>query len=50
MSGVPVTQLIGQRLEPSLSLALLTLVFTLVVAIPLGVLAAWRQGRLLTGR
>ena len=47
MSGVPVTQLIGQRLEPSLSLALLTLVFTLVVAIPLGVLAAWRQGRLL---
>lgn len=47
MSGVPVTQLIGQRLEPSLSLALLTLVFTLIVAIPLGVLAAWRQGRLL---
>ncbi len=47
MSGVPVTQLIGQRLEPSLSLAVLTLVFTLIVAIPLGVLAAWRQGRLL---
>jgi len=47
MSGVPVRQLIGQRLEPSLSLALLTLVFTLIVAIPLGILAAWRQGRLL---
>ncbi|MGB3436437.1 ABC transporter permease [Achromobacter sp.] len=47
MSGVPVTKLIGQRLEPSLSLAVLTLVFTLIVAIPLGVLAAWRQGRLL---
>ena len=47
MSGVPVTQLIGQRLEPSLSLAVLTLVFTLIVAIPLGILAAWRQGKLL---
>ncbi|WMD20088.1 ABC transporter permease [Achromobacter seleniivolatilans] len=47
MSGVPVTTLISQRLEPSLSLAVLTLVFTLLVAIPLGVLAAWRQGRLL---
>ncbi|WP_447921814.1 ABC transporter permease [Achromobacter aegrifaciens] len=47
MSGVPVTKLIAQRLEPSLSLAVLTLVFTLIVAIPLGVLAAWRQGKLL---
>ncbi len=47
MSGVPVTKLIGQRLEPSLSLAVLTLMFTLIVAIPLGVLAAWRQGKLL---
>ena len=40
MSGVPVTKLIAQRLEPSLSLAVLTLLFTLVVAIPLGILAA----------
>jgi len=47
MSGVPVTKLIAQRLEPSLSLAVLTLLFTLVVAIPLGILAAWRQGKLL---
>jgi len=47
MSGVPVTRLIGQRLEPSLSLAVLTLAVTLLVAIPLGVLAAWRRGGLL---
>ncbi|OZI38802.1 peptide ABC transporter [Bordetella genomosp. 5] len=47
MSGVPVTKLIAQRLEPSLSLAVITLVFTLLVAIPLGVLAAWRRGKLL---
>lgn len=44
MSGVPVTKLIAQRLEPSMSLAVLTLLFTLIVAIPLGILAAWRQG------
>lgn len=47
MSGVPVAQLIARRLEPTLSLGALTLAFTLAVAIPLGVLAAWRQGRLL---
>lgn len=47
MSGVPVSQLIGQRMEPSLSVAVLTLLFTLIVAIPLGILAAWKQGRLL---
>ncbi|OZI71733.1 ABC transporter permease [Bordetella genomosp. 12] len=47
MSGVPVRQLIGQRLEPSLSLAVITLILTLIIAIPLGVLAAWRRGKLL---
>lgn len=47
MSGVPVTTLISQRLEPSLSLATFTLLFTLIVAIPLGIVAAWRQGKLL---
>ncbi|MDM0045193.1 ABC transporter permease [Variovorax dokdonensis] len=41
---IPVTQLIAQRIEPTVSLAALTLVFTLVLAIPLGVLAAWRHG------
>ncbi|SAI69800.1 ABC transporter permease [Bordetella ansorpii] len=47
MSGTPVSQLIARRLEPTLGLAALTLAVTLAVAIPLGVLAAWRQGRLL---
>jgi peptide/nickel transport system permease protein len=36
--------MIGQRLEPTLSLMLLTMVIALLVAIPLGVLAASRQG------
>jgi peptide/nickel transport system permease protein len=39
-----VTQLIGQRLEPTMALATLTILFAVVVSIPLGVLAAWRFG------
>ena len=39
-----VTQLIGQRLEPTFALATLTIVFAIVIAIPLGVVAAWRFG------
>jgi peptide/nickel transport system permease protein len=41
---IPVSTLISQRIEPTVSLAALTLVFTLVLAIPLGVVAAWRHG------
>ena len=41
---LPVTHLIGQRLEPTLSLLLLTLAIAVVVAVPLGVVAAWRHG------
>jgi peptide/nickel transport system permease protein len=41
---VPVTQLLGQRLEPTLSIAVLTMALTLVVAVPLGTLAAYRAG------
>jgi len=39
-----VTQLIGQRLEPTFALATLTIVFAIIIAIPLGVVAAWRFG------
>jgi len=39
-----VTQLIGQRLEPTFALATLTIFFAIVVSIPLGVVAAWRFG------
>ena len=39
-----VTALIGQRLEPTLALATLTIVLAVVVAVPLGVAAAWRFG------
>ena len=39
-----VTALIGQRLEPTISLAALTTLFAVLVSVPLGVLAAWRFG------
>ena len=39
-----VTSLIAHRLEPTLSLATLTLLIAIFVAVPLGVIAAWRFG------
>jgi peptide/nickel transport system permease protein len=44
-SRLPVTTLIAQRLEPTLALMTLTLVLSIVVAIPTGVAAAAFQGR-----
>ena len=41
----PVTELILQRVEPTLALAGLTMLFSVVLAVPIGVLAAWRVGR-----
>ena len=43
-TSLPVTQLIMQRVEPTLSLMVLTLIFAVVVAVPIGVLAAWKAG------
>lgn len=45
LSGKPVTEMIGARVWPSVNIALLTLVFSLVIAIPLGTVAAWQHGR-----
>jgi peptide/nickel transport system permease protein len=39
-----VTTLIGQRLEPTLALATLTMLFAVALAVPMGVVAAWRFG------
>ena len=41
---VPVSQLLAQRLEPTASIAALTMGLTLLVAVPLGTLAAYRAG------
>ncbi len=43
-TNLPVTKMIGQRIEPTVSLMLLTLLLAISTAVPLGVLAAWKQG------
>ncbi|MCA3268401.1 MAG: ABC transporter permease [Azospirillum sp.] len=43
-SNLPVTTLIGQRLEATISLSIVTIVYAVAVAIPLGVVAAWKAG------
>ena len=49
----PVTELIAQRIEPTLSLAAGTMLIAVCLAVPLGTLAAWRMGgwldRILSG-
>ncbi|MFN3461845.1 MAG: ABC transporter permease [Oceanibaculum sp.] len=46
-SNLPVTTLIAQRLEPTLMLMLATLFVAVTLAIPLGVLAAWKARTLI---
>ena len=43
-TNLPVTTMMAQRFEPTLSLMLVTLVFAVAVAVPIGVLAAWKAG------
>jgi peptide/nickel transport system permease protein len=43
-SNEPVLKLVRQRLEPTLSLALSTLVLAVTLAVTFGVLAAWKAG------
>ena len=43
-TNLPVAALIAQRIEPTLSLMLLTLILTILIAVPLGVVAAWKAG------
>jgi peptide/nickel transport system permease protein len=43
-SHEPVAKLIGQRIEPTVSLATTTLLLAVVIAVSFGVLAAWRVG------
>ncbi|MEM9026796.1 MAG: ABC transporter permease [Pseudomonadota bacterium] len=43
-SNEPVSKLIAQRLEPTLSLAVTTIILAVVLAVTAGVLAAWKVG------
>jgi peptide/nickel transport system permease protein len=43
-TGQPVARMIAQHIEPTLSLMILTMLIAITVAIPLGVIAAWKHG------
>jgi peptide/nickel transport system permease protein len=43
-TNLPVSHMIAQRIEPTLSLMVLTLTLSLTLAIPMGVIAAWKHG------
>ncbi|MGG4775725.1 ABC transporter permease [Alcaligenaceae bacterium 429] len=45
LSGTAVTTLIADRMGPTIALAISTMSFTLLIAIPIGLIAAWRHGR-----
>ena len=43
-TNLPVSTLIGQRVGPTIALTISTLIVSVAVAIPLGVVAAWKAG------
>jgi len=46
-TNLPVTTLIGQRVEPTVALTICTMLVSVALAVPLGVIAAWRAGTLI---
>ena len=44
ISNVPVMTMISTRIEPTISIALSTIVLAVLIAVPLGVIAAWKRG------
>ena len=46
-SDLPVSGLILQRVEPTLALTVTTMLFSIAIAVPVGILAAWRAGSLI---
>jgi peptide/nickel transport system permease protein len=43
-TNLPVSKLIAQRVEPTITLTISTLIVAVLAAIPMGVLAAWKAG------
>src|SRR5215467_1846430 len=44
ISNVSVLKMISQRIEPSITIALSTFILAILIAVPLGVIAAWKHG------
>ncbi|MDO5528668.1 MAG: ABC transporter permease [Paracoccus sp. (in: a-proteobacteria)] len=45
ISNTPVSGMIASRIGPTISIALLTILMSVAIAVPMGVIAAWRHGR-----
>jgi peptide/nickel transport system permease protein len=43
-SNLPVSRMIGQRLEPTVALATTSMLLAIVFGVPIGVIAAWKSG------
>ncbi|MCI0753178.1 ABC transporter permease [Teichococcus vastitatis] len=43
-TNLPVSRMIAQRIEPTLSLMVITLFLAVIIAVPMGVVAAWKSG------
>ncbi|WP_144185077.1 ABC transporter permease [Elioraea rosea] len=43
-TNLPVSHMIAQRIEPTTSLMLITIVLAICIAVPMGVVAAWKAG------
>ena len=43
ISNTPVAQMIGDRLGPTVNIALMTIIISVLLAVPMGVIAAWRH-------
>lgn len=46
-TNLPVSLMIAQRIEPTLSLMIVTLLLAVSIAVPMGVVAAWKQGTII---
>ena len=44
ISGLPVTTLIAERLAPTISLMVIAIPLSVLIAVPMGIVAAWRAG------
>jgi peptide/nickel transport system permease protein len=43
-TNLPVSHMIAQRIEPTTSLMLITITLAILIAVPMGVMAAWKAG------
>ncbi|WP_417694651.1 ABC transporter permease [Roseibium sp.] len=43
ISNIPVSDMVGQRIWPTINIALMTIILSVLLAVPMGVIAAWKH-------